>query len=556
MNNCPTTQQIASYLSAESPGDENEALLGHIEECAQCRELMRDISDDIGLGVPLRDYAKECYPSNGSVSSDGIPVSLHVSNPALTLHGDGLPKLMVLAEDACCDDEAGCCEDLTECGPGDECCDAADIKAKCCNKNRYEEISGHAKGGLGEVILARDLELEREVALKRIQPHRADDRNSRLRFIREAIITGKLEHPGIVPVYGRGNDVFGRPYYTMRFVDGASLKDRIANFHDRYGAGSWRTGEARIELQNLIRRLIDVCNTIEYAHNQGVIHRDLKPDNIIVGRFGETIVLDWGLAKHAKDSGIDVRLPVDESGLDADDSDNENSIVPTLFGEAIGTIGYMSPEQSEGKLDEVGPRSDVYSLGAILYRILTGRNSQDTSGDRNDIMKAIRSGEFSRPRDVKRQVPRSLESICLKAMAVSPEDRYQDVREMAKDLDRFTVNERVHAHHESAVEQSFRTIRQNWVVLSLLVTATVTALAVRTVMQSRDLETGRKLQTQQFGQVMQDLQDQHDRLDAEKAKFAMTKKKLQQQREDLDVARAEFRMEKVAWEKEIRTIEE
>lgn len=471
---------------------------------------MRDISDDIGLGVPLRDYAVECYPSSSGTNVDRTS-QLEVGLAKST----GFPELMVMDEE-CCDTDSNCCDGNSDSGRNDDCCDAADIKATCCNKNRYEEIRGYAKGGLGEVILARDLELEREVALKRIQPHRADDRNSRLRFIREAIITGKLEHPGIVPVYGRGNDVFGRPYYTMRFVDGGSLKDKITQFHEDYGKSSWRTGEARIALLSLIRRLIDVCNTIEYAHSQGVIHRDLKPDNIILGRFGETVVLDWGLAKQVKDSGVDIRLPVDKSGLSDVDELGDTSVVPTLFGEAIGTIGYMSPEQSEGKLDEVGPGSDVYSLGAILYRILTGKNSQNASADRNEVLESIRSGSFPKPRETKRQVPRSLESICLKAMAVSPEDRYENVREMAKELERFTVNERIHSHRESAIDQCYRLVRQNWVGFTLLATAIVTALIVRTTMQSRNLEAGRRLQTEQFSQFIEELRVKEEQLDAER----------------------------------------
>ena len=161
---------------------------------------------------------------------------------------------------------------------------------------RFRALRPHAQGGLGAVFVALDRELNREVALKQILDHHADDPVSRKRFLVEAEITGRLEHPGIVPVYGLGTYGDGRPYYAMRFVQGDSLKEAIERFHtDR--ALKNGPGRRSLELRKLLRRFIDVCNAIEYAHSRGVLHRDIKPANVILGKFGETLVVDWGLAK-------------------------------------------------------------------------------------------------------------------------------------------------------------------------------------------------------------------------------------------------------------------
>jgi eukaryotic-like serine/threonine-protein kinase len=302
---------------------------------------------------------------------------------------------------------------------------------------RFQILRPHAKGGLGEVFVALDDELHREVALKQILEHHADDPTSRTRFVLEAEITGGLEHPGIVPVYGLGSDGDGRPYYAMRFIRGDSLKEAIAAFHSDESLKK-DPGKKSLALRKLLRRFVDVCNAIDYAHGRGVIHRDLKPANIIVGKHGETLVVDWGLAK--------------VMGKSEPGSSDERALMPssssgsaeTLPGSAIGTPAYMSPEQSLGDLERLGPRSDVYSLGATLYSLLTGRAPFEGT-DLGTVLRNVQKGAFPPPCQVDPSIDKALEAVCLMAMATRPEDRYPSSRMLADDLERWAADEPVSA---------------------------------------------------------------------------------------------------------------
>jgi len=307
---------------------------------------------------------------------------------------------------------------------------------------RFRVLRPHAKGGLGAVFVALDTELHREVALKQILDQHADDPISRQRFLLEAEITGGLEHPGIVPVYGLGTYADGRPYYAMRFVHGDSLKEAIDHFHADE-ALKHDPGVRTLARLALLRRFVDVCNAVGYSHSRGILHRDLKPANVILGRHGETLVVDWGLAK-----------PVGRSEPGPDGA--ERTLVPssssgsaeTLPGSALGTPAYMSPEQAGGELDRLGPRSDVDSLGATLYCLLTGKPPFE--GEALEVVRAVQRGEFPPPRQVNPRVDRALEAVCLRAMAMRPEDRYPSARALAEEVERWMADEPVSAWREPA----------------------------------------------------------------------------------------------------------
>ena len=334
---------------------------------------------------------------------------------------------------------------------------------------RFRVLRPHARGGLGAVFVAHDAELDREVALKQILDHHADDPTSRARFLLEAQITGGLEHPGIVPVYGLGSYADGRPYYAMRFVRGDSLKEAIAAFHAD-AATKGDPGRRSLALRKVLRRFIDVCNAIDYAHTRGVIHRDIKPANVIVGKHGETLVVDWGLAKtmdRAESApASDERTLRPSSG---------SGSAETLPGSALGTPGYMSPEQARGDLDRLGPWSDVYSLGATLYCLLAGRPPFE-GDDLGAVLKAVREGDFPPPRAVDPAIDRALEAVCLKAMAAEPSGRYATPRALADDVERWAADEPVTAWSEPASRRARRWARRHRTAVAASAVAVLAAL--------------------------------------------------------------------------------
>jgi serine/threonine-protein kinase len=322
---------------------------------------------------------------------------------------------------------------------------------------RFRVLRLHAEGGLGEVYVARDEEVHREVALKQIKAGFAGDLQNRARFLVEAEITGGLEHPGIVPVYGLGTYPDGRPFYAMRLIRGVSLKEAIAQFHNDQATQNDR-GRRALALQKLLRRFLDVCNAMSYAHSRGVLHRDLKPSNIMLGDYGETLVVDWGLAKAighhlepASSPGPGEPTLTPESG---------SALQQTIAGRRLGTPGYMSPEQAGGRIDELSARSDVYSLGATLYAILTGR-PPFIDADLPSLLRQVERGEFPSPRQIRRWVGPALDAVCLKAMALQAENRYDSPRAMAEDIEHWLADEPVSAHRENRSERLARWLRRH-----------------------------------------------------------------------------------------------
>jgi len=344
------------------------------------------------------------------------------------------------------------------------------------SRDRFRVLGLIARGGIGQVMRATDNELRREVAIKELQPARADSDDVRERFLREAEITGKLEHPGVVPVYGLGRDASGRPFYAMRLVHGQSLQEASEEFHRRPADSRRYQG---LEFQKLLRRFLHVCQTVAYAHSRGVIHRDLKPENVLLGPFGETLVMDWGLAKvhsAAQSSPAVEDLSLEQHGSPGALVAHLSSTLTRDAGEWIGTPAYMSPEQALGQANRVGPAGDVYSLGATLFMLLTGR-APLTGVSIAETLRRVVSGEIPRPRDLVCAAPRTLEAICLKAMALRPEDRYASPGELADDLERWLADEPVTALRDTLFARIARWGRRN----RTRVTVAAIALVIVTV---------------------------------------------------------------------------
>jgi serine/threonine-protein kinase len=342
---------------------------------------------------------------------------------------------------------------------------------------RYALRRLHATGGIGRVWLAWDAAIGREVALKEPRPEHGTSPAVWARFWKEAQVTGQLEHPGIVPIYELARPGDGRPpFYVMRFVKGRTLSEAVAAYHRRPAGDPDR----RLDFRALLTAFVGVCNAVGYAHQRGVLHRDLKGGNVVLGDFGEVIVLDWGLARLVGRPGGDPDAP----GIVLDAADGS---ADTVQGQVLGTPAFMAPEQAAGRLDLLDRRTDVYGLGAVLYQILTGR-PPFAGKDAADVLRRVAEEVPARPRLLDATVPPALEAVCLRALAKRPEERYPGAKELAEDVQRFLADEVVSAYREPLPARLGRWARRHRPLVAgaaaLLVTA-VAALTVSTVLIAR-----------------------------------------------------------------------
>jgi serine/threonine protein kinase/Flp pilus assembly protein TadD len=378
-------------------------------------------------------------------------------------------------------------------------------------QQRYELVTNFARGGLGQIWMAQDVRLKREVAFKELLPSALRNSSALERFLEEAQITGQLEHPGIVPIYDIGYQANGTPFYSMKLVRGETMEKYIEEMHALQAGSSERI----LQFRKLLRSFIDICNAMAFAHDRGVLHRDLKPLNVMVGAFGETLVLDWGLAKIiGTDNLADDHTPLGPSadGLGADGETVIESSTPqasqasgddathvvaetsgstasqataslidgqsqgatfgstrrmvvtdvrtagsqTMTGSVMGTPAYMPPEQARGDIDDLDARCDIYALGGILYKLLT--NHQPIGrGKLKQVLQDVKDGKIVPPRKHDPSIERPLEAVCMKALATKEDDRYDSALKLAADVEAWLADEPV-----SVFEEPFMVRFRRW----------------------------------------------------------------------------------------------
>jgi serine/threonine protein kinase len=319
------------------------------------------------------------------------------------------------------------------------------------------------EGGQGIVWEVDDTELGRRIALKKVHPKHANSPLHKGMLIEESRNTGRLDHAGIVPVYDLGHDDEGNPFFTMQLIKGEKLVDRVkAIKHETLSRQEYLA-----QIRPLLRHLIAACNTLQYAYDQfKVIHRDLKPENIMVNRYGETVVMDWGMGKAVEDM---TQLDEASSMLFVPVSGSGSGVERTQVGSVKGTLGYLSPEQAQALNSNLDHRTDIYGLGATLYRILTG--TVPFSGTSvEEALNRARLNQFVRPRERNWKIPKELEAICLKAMATLPSDRYQKATDMGMDLENWIAGEPISVVPDTLLKKSERWLRRHarGVIASLL----------------------------------------------------------------------------------------
>ena len=361
--------------------------------------------------------------------------------------------------------------------------------------SRYRLAGEIARGGMGAILEVYDEDLRRRLAMKVILERRAPsdgDGSSRVdpttlaRFLEEAQVTGQLDHPGIVPVHELGLDASGRVYFTMRLVHGRDLES-ILDLVARAAEG-WTMPRA-------LGVLLKVCEATAYAHEKGVVHRDLKPANVMVGRFGEVYVMDWGLARvrgrqrpeppvaatgdFAPAAAASAAEPVATDRKDAA-ATTIGTEAHTMDGDVLGTPSYMSPEQARGDTEQLDDRTDVYAVGAMLYRLLAGRAPYVEAGERATaatLWRRVLAGPPTALTNLAPDAPGELIAICEKAMARAPEGRYAGMQQLAEELRAFLEGRVVHAFATGAWATARKWMQRNRALALALATA-VAAMAV------------------------------------------------------------------------------
>lgn len=528
MNHCPNEMSLVQFLEGKHDVCQPE-IEEHVSTCEPCRiELARIVEGEQAIRLTDTPPAAEHSDENGERASDAWNaqlvarlaegVSREVSLPAVT-RGSTRQNQNTEVEGG--RNGAFAVETLTIKEPAQSVAQSSHDESvpSGFSNHRIHQLIG--RGGMGEVYRATQIDLNRDVALKVLTLHRDSDRDEfQQRFSREAQVTARLDHPSIVPVYSCGENDDGICFYTMRLVRGHELK-QVLKFATN-GQRDWNLSRA-------VSVLVHVAQAMAFAHSHKVIHRDLKPSNVMVGDLGEVYVMDWGLARTLGQTDTrDIRLcvsdmlnqdgtsakgigthteslvklregeapvePKEENGdrvpghLSAAtvvwaSSGEKNSDTPlmTMDGSVVGTPAYMAPEQAAGDLDRVDQRSDVYSLGAMLYQLLSGHAPHvppnESRSSPLDVLQSVLKEAPKQLSEVAPNAPPELAAICDKAMAREPDARYVSALELANDLQAFLELRVVSAYQSGAVAEARKWIARNRIVALSSLLAVLTAVA-------------------------------------------------------------------------------
>jgi serine/threonine protein kinase/formylglycine-generating enzyme required for sulfatase activity len=420
------------------------------------------------------------------------------------------------------------------------------LKARGPSSSRYRLKGEVAQGGMGIILRVWDEDLRRHLAMKVMLDEQEGAASRLSRFLEEAQVTGQLDHPGIVPVHELGIDARGRVFFTMKLVKGKTLEHVLEAV--RHGDDGWSVTRA-------LSVVLRVCEAMAFAHEKGVIHRDLKPANIMVGRFGETYVMDWGLARVlGKKDTKDIRPQPNES-VSAVRTDRRigagakpDSSLLTMDGDQVGTPAYMPPEQARGDLERIGPHSDVYAVGAILYHLLSGQVpyvEPDTHATPWAILAQVLAGPPKPLHTLTKDVPAELIAICERAMERDPKQRYASMTDLASDLRAYLEHRVVSAYETGAFAEMKKWVQRNKGLASAAA-ALIVVLAGATVVvakKNREVEAKRaevEAKNISLGAANAEITEQKAAVEAKNVALGTANTEITRQKAEVEARKAEF----------------
>ncbi len=448
---CGTDEQLRRYLGDEVAGPWLHALREHVAHCEACQARLERLTADSDLRRRIDRRSLAAVPQ-GLVGLTPLMERLRAFVPVDVDDGEAHSNI----------NGGGTTAEATQPNPTPapgrlDFLGPAQVEGDLGTINGFRATSELGRGGMGVVLKGHDPALDRAVAIK-ILPSWRDAAGARERFEREAKAAAQVEHPNVVSLHAVGHLPDGRPYLVMPYIQGPTLLERLQ-------------APPPLTSRELAQIVAAIADGLDAVHQQGLVHRDVKPENILLSRDGTPLLMDFGLAR--RDHG---------------------EVTVTLDGEVLGTPAYMSPEQARGDTRQVDRRADVYSLGVLLYQLLTGE--QPFRGNPRMMLNQVLHDEPRNPRSLNDRIPRDLETICLKAMQKEPGRRYPTAADLAADLRRWLDGELIQARPSGRVERTWRRCRRN-PAQAMAAGLTVAVAVLSMVLAWHEADAARRLSKEQ-----------------------------------------------------------